>query len=544
MAAARYKKLAEFNDVLYTMDSPVVIEKMVHCYDSLYGVNVLQITFRNVSGSNLYGLSLGIELVDNRGNKVKTIDFNYYAIEIPHGKTFGSNEDIMVEPEAVKFYVQVKGADLENGYRFKDKLSMDRMPNPIPLSFYTGTYEEKFTKRFEELYPKARLICAPERKPDYWRCTCGRIWPHDALKCTVCKIKKDDILGLLPKIKKEEQARLEAERAAAEEKAYLAAEEARIIEEAHKKAEEERERAERQRLEEEALASKEAEAKAAAEAAARKKRLRNSGVIAAVCALVCLFAFYVIPEARSYHEHRAELANASESAITISDKNSGDGDDKGKGEVKKPDLDTPFMVMGEGINSSNEDTMWRLLGSSESISSEYDKMDVSTNEGHIYMDGVIGRSNVEKSAVSGVIVRPRSGGGLNVKMYNIDYYTEDDFREQIQSMGIDNADVVVAAPVDSSGSTAMLGLLKFACQTDSMAGKAIGTAVAKDNMNVRTGNNIQAHRLTTIPKGTELEVLEVMSNSWYKIIWPSSEVGYAYTSNYKGMYYDFTFKDK
>ena len=76
MAAARYKKLAEFNDVLYTMDSPVVIEKMVHCYDSLYGVNVLQITFRNVSGSNLYGLSLGIELVDNRGNRVKTIDFN------------------------------------------------------------------------------------------------------------------------------------------------------------------------------------------------------------------------------------------------------------------------------------------------------------------------------------------------------------------------------------------------------------------------------------------------------------------------------------
>ena len=539
--ASRYKKLAEFNDVLYTMDSPVVVEKMVHNFDSMYGVNVLQIHFRNVSGGALYGLSLGLDLYNHMGKKFKSIEFNYYAMEVAHGKTFGGTEDIMVEPEAVRFEINVLGADLEGGVRFHDKLSLDKTPNPVPVSIYAGEFEKLYIERFEKTWPKARLVCAPEKRPDFWRCTCGRIWPHDAPKCTICKIKASENFALLPAIKKEEKEKADKARMEKEEAAFRAEEEARAIEEAHAREEKKRkEAAERAKQEAELNAMEE---KAAAEAAEKKKKQRRKAYIAAIsaAAVLCLFMFYIVPEVQSYHQRRNELA-ATDSAIQPEDKSGGEQADKqGEGEQKKASYEIPFMVMGDGIDNTNSELMWRLLGNSLEGVTDYEKMDVTTNEGHIYMDGVIGRDNVEASAVSGVIVCPETEGGINIDMFNIGYYTEKDFREQIESMGIDNANVVVAAPTRSSGSTAMLGLLKFAGRTKGTEGKEIGVAVAKHNMNIRTGNSIRENRIATVPVGTELKVLDITENSWYKILWPSAENGYAFTSNTGGEYYDFTF---
>lgn len=70
-------------------------------------------------------------------------------------------------------------------------------------------------------------------------------------------------------------------------------------------------------------------------------------------------------------------------------------------------------------------------------------------------------------------------------------------------------------------------------------GKGIGTATAKDYMNIRSGSSTSYSSYGTIAPGTRVEVLEVLSNKWYKIVWPGASCGYAYTSNTTGTYYSY-----
>ena len=74
----------------------------------------------------------------------------------------------------------------------------------------------------------------------------------------------------------------------------------------------------------------------------------------------------------------------------------------------------------------------------------------------------------------------------------------------------------------------------------SYVGKGIGTATALSAMNVRTGPATGYQCLTTIPRQTQVEVLEITDNKWYKIVWPGASCGYAYVSNANGKY--FTYK--
>lgn len=70
--------------------------------------------------------------------------------------------------------------------------------------------------------------------------------------------------------------------------------------------------------------------------------------------------------------------------------------------------------------------------------------------------------------------------------------------------------------------------------------KVIGTAVAKESMKVRDGaTTVGTKTVGYIDKGQKVEVLEVLSNGWYKIVWKN---GIAYTSNAGNKYYTYTAK--
>ena len=70
-------------------------------------------------------------------------------------------------------------------------------------------------------------------------------------------------------------------------------------------------------------------------------------------------------------------------------------------------------------------------------------------------------------------------------------------------------------------------------------GKGIGTATAKTNMNVREGSGTSHKSIGGVTRGASVEVLEILSNGWYKIVWPAASCGYAYTSNRSGKYYTY-----
>lgn len=68
-------------------------------------------------------------------------------------------------------------------------------------------------------------------------------------------------------------------------------------------------------------------------------------------------------------------------------------------------------------------------------------------------------------------------------------------------------------------------------------GKGIATAEANEDMNVRTGTNIQSPIIGIVKKGQRVEVLETFQTGWMKIVWPGADCGYAYTSNVNNHYY-------
>lgn len=70
--------------------------------------------------------------------------------------------------------------------------------------------------------------------------------------------------------------------------------------------------------------------------------------------------------------------------------------------------------------------------------------------------------------------------------------------------------------------------------------KVVGTAVAKTSIKVRNGaSTIGTKTLGYVSKGQKVEVLEVLSNGWYKIVWKN---GIGYTSNASNKYYTYTAK--
>ena len=74
----------------------------------------------------------------------------------------------------------------------------------------------------------------------------------------------------------------------------------------------------------------------------------------------------------------------------------------------------------------------------------------------------------------------------------------------------------------------------------SYCGAGIGTAVARQEMNVRTTPSTDGAILSSIKKGTAVEVLEITLSGWYKIVWPGIKTGYAYVSNRTGQYFGYT----
>lgn len=75
-------------------------------------------------------------------------------------------------------------------------------------------------------------------------------------------------------------------------------------------------------------------------------------------------------------------------------------------------------------------------------------------------------------------------------------------------------------------------------------GQGIGTATAKTNMNVRSGSGTGHPSIGGVNKGASVEVLEKLSNGWYKIVWPGASCGYAYTSNASNKYYKYVQNSK
>ena len=550
---SQYKKLAEYEDVLWNPDSPVVIERMRLQHDRVYGANVLQITFRNVSQENLYGLSVVISLKDENGITLyEDITYNYYGMEATPNKCFGGDEDIIVEPDAIRFDVSVIRAEYSEGKTFRGIASLMPVPPPQPIEVL-GDLAEPFQQRLQELQPKAKLLCAPERKEKYWRCVCKRIYPNHFDKCPTCRIKAEELLEIIPTLKREqrqreaEEARLEAERLAeeqrleaerlAEEERLRQEEEARLAEEERLRLEEEARRlAEQERLaEEERLRLEREEAQRREEREHKIRVLKTAApIIAAVILAGTLLALFLpnrsakpLPSEEQQGEQQEQVDPRQQ-------------EQQEQQNIPQMSQTRTMVILGDDLTQADARTIWRLFGISEVELGEHDTVTVSAVDGHRYLDQELGRWNVEDEATSGMLIMPaETGSGLEILTYNITYCSKEMYAEVLAQLGVTDAKVIIAAPYDVSGSTAMAGLKILTGAMPDLEYEVIGHMTAKGSINVRTGPSLADECCGIVPKGTVVSVLEQLDNGWCKIIWQNSDDGFAYTCNTNGRYYTF-----
>ena len=91
---------------------------------------------------------------------------------------------------------------------------------------------------------------------------------------------------------------------------------------------------------------------------------------------------------------------------------------------------------------------------------EVETLTVTNAEEKKYLAGLVPESKIGDVALSCAYVETRDSGGIDLESYNINYVTDDMYRQALQTAGIKDAKVIVAAARPVSGTGALAGIYK------------------------------------------------------------------------------------
>ena len=121
----------------------------------------------------------------------------------------------------------------------------------------------------------------------------------------------------------------------------------------------------------------------------------------------------------------------------------------------------PFIALGANLTESQKDTVLDQMGVSRAELADYETIEVTNAEEHEYLDEYLDKSVIGTRALSSVkIEEADAGSGISVETHNISFCTEEMYTNALATAGISDADVVVAAPFEISGTAALVGAMK------------------------------------------------------------------------------------
>lgn len=164
-----------------------------------------------------------------------------------------------------------------------------------------------------------------------------------------------------------------------------------------------------------------------------------------------------------------------------------------KGEVKG------YLALGKDLTNDQLVTVLALLDISPADLSSYDIVYTTNSEEHQYLDKYIASSIIGTKSLSSVLVKPQPAGhGVVVTSKNINYCTNNMYRNALITAGVSDAEIVVAAPTSISGTAALIGALKAYERVSGkeISEKALDTSlnelVATGELSTSVGSNMQA----------------------------------------------------
>lgn len=130
-------------------------------------------------------------------------------------------------------------------------------------------------------------------------------------------------------------------------------------------------------------------------------------------------------------------------------------------EVAVENNNKPYLALGKDLSASQKNTVLDLLGIDPDHLDEYDVVYVTNEQEHQYLDHYIPKKEIGSRALSSVLVTKASqGSGVDVITHNITYCTTGMYENALVTAGVSDADVMVAAPTQISGTAALVGAIE------------------------------------------------------------------------------------
>lgn len=130
------------------------------------------------------------------------------------------------------------------------------------------------------------------------------------------------------------------------------------------------------------------------------------------------------------------------------------------------------IVFGADLTEAEREEVLKLFGVSNTVNSDPSRiLTVSISEERFYLDGKISSDKIGSRSISSIFIRALSkGSGLRISTHNISYCTAEMYENVLSTVGITDAEIIVAAPRAVSGTAALTGVYKA---YESMTGKLI-----------------------------------------------------------------------
>lgn len=115
-------------------------------------------------------------------------------------------------------------------------------------------------------------------------------------------------------------------------------------------------------------------------------------------------------------------------------------------------------AVGADLSESQKKTVYAMFGIDQGIVEE---ITVTIDEEKAFLGGKVPAEKIGKRSLSSVYVMEMNPGyGITVETHNINWVTSEMFIAALTTAGIEDAMIVVASPVEVSGTAALTGLFK------------------------------------------------------------------------------------
>ena len=166
-----------------------------------------------------------------------------------------------------------------------------------------------------------------------------------------------------------------------------------------------------------------------------------------------------------------------------------------------------YLALGADLSADQRSTVLALMGIAEADLPNYDVVYVTNAEEHQRLDTYIASTVIGTRSLSSVVVRPaEKGHGVTVTTKNINYCTENMYRNALITAGVEDADIMVVGPSPISGTAALIGALKAyeRMSGTSVSDKALDTAlnelVTTGELKEAVGNDAKAEEIISYVK--------------------------------------------